>query len=81
MKTQTNSAIPVLLGLKLLVPRSIGLCHAYLSILAPRDYILVEGNIHNNHFIDYFQRKKVITESEFAIRLQLEDRRIENQIP
>jgi hypothetical protein len=69
-----------LLGLKLLVSRSVGLCHAYPSILAPRDEILVEGDIHDNIFIDCFREKKVLTKSEFAIGLQLEDRRIENRI-
>ena len=57
MKTRTHTAIPILLGIKLLVPRSVGLSHAYRSILAPRRLDYGWGRYPESHFYWLFSGK------------------------
>ena len=65
MKMQTHTAIPILFGIKLLVPRSVGLCHAYQSIPAPRGLDSGWGRYSESHFYWLFSGKI----SNYGIRI------------
>jgi hypothetical protein len=57
MKTRTHTAIQILLGIKLLVPRGVGFSHAYQSILVPRRLDSGWGRYPESHFYWLFSGK------------------------
>jgi len=67
MKMQTHAAIQILHGLKLWVPRSVGHCHAYWSILLPRGLDSVWGSYPESHFYWLFSGKI----SNYRIRIHI----------